>query len=835
MTRTATLMTVLALTVSMLTSVPAQGGNQGDATATATGEETVSAPDREIGWFATGDSYSAGVGLLDAESDCVRSENAHAPLVRDQLRQVGWTIAPWTFTPCLGYLVGNLYNETSTDVDGQQKGWRQEGSLWDEAMEQLEAQGRNEDTPFDLITLSFGGNDIGFGDVIAGCVALSNWSVRCKVAFEELAQRVDNLAKSDEDLIAESGDEIEHHPGRFVIDEAENKTGSLADFYSYIYERHLAETDGHLLITGYPRLFADSQDWNLDWYDVRRCSGIHRDDADMLNSIAVRLNTTIRTQVREADAGRNRIHYMPTLAPFIDNTLCGDNDPWVNALWDATHACREEEESPWWLPDDECVSWEMAFHPNVAGYSKKADLLVELLTGLPWATDAPTVTSWVSHIGTGAGDVFVTSMAPTADGGVIATGRFEGTASFDDVTLTSAGSFDGVTLRLDGTGEVVWASHTGTGSDGIFLTSMTPAADGGVIVTGSFEGTANFGGTTLTSAGSRDGVTLKVDEAGEVAWVSQTGTGSDSIVLTSNALAADGGAIVTGVFKGTARFGETTLTSEGNSDGVALKLDRTGQIIWVSHSGAGPGHNRLQAAAATTDGGAIITGSFVRTARFGEVSLDGDFNLNGVTLKLDSSGDTVWATHIRPVGDPTNTFLRSAVTVTADGGAIITGDFDGAVEIEGTTLSSGGNFDSVTFKLDNTGEVVWISHIGTGPGEVVIWPAKAAPDGGALATGSFEGMATFGAVTLAGAGGHDGTTLKFDQAGRVVWATHTGTGADDVFLGSIAATPDGGAIVAGVFSGTATFGERHLTSAGGWDAVMFKVDADGQLPAASGN
>ena len=117
----------------------------------------------------------------------------------------------------------------------------------------------------------------------------------------------------------------------------------------------------------------------------------------------------------------------------------------------------------------------------------------------------------------------------------------------------------------------------GTGNDrGYGITSL---GDGSSIVTGYFEGTASFGDTTLTSAGGVDVFTAKLNRDGSYAWAKQAGgTGADlGLGITS---LADGSLIVTGYFSGTASFGDTTLTSAGDRDVFTAVLDANGN--WLS-------------------------------------------------------------------------------------------------------------------------------------------------------------------------------------------------------------------------------------------------------------
>ena len=100
------------------------------------------------------------------------------------------------------------------------------------------------------------------------------------------------------------------------------------------------------------------------------------------------------------------------------------------------------------------------------------------------------------------------------------------------------------------------------------------------------------------------------------------------------------------------------------------------------------------------------------------------------------------------------------------------------------------------------------------------------PDGSAIVTGRFQGTATFGSTTLTSAGGYDVFVAKVDASGTYAWATGAGGASTDIGYG-VSALPDGSVIVTGNFNGTATFGSTSLTSAGADDVFVAKVDASG--------
>jgi hypothetical protein len=103
-------------------------------------------------------------------------------------------------------------------------------------------------------------------------------------------------------------------------------------------------------------------------------------------------------------------------------------------------------------------------------------------------------------------------------------------------------------------------------------------SDGTAVVTGFFKGTASFGATTLTAAGSYDVFVASLNADGSVAWAKAFG-GSSSDDGKAVAVRSDGTAVVTGFFSVTASFGATALTAAyDSSDVFVASLSANGSV-----------------------------------------------------------------------------------------------------------------------------------------------------------------------------------------------------------------------------------------------------------------
>ena len=111
-----------------------------------------------------------------------------------------------------------------------------------------------------------------------------------------------------------------------------------------------------------------------------------------------------------------------------------------------------------------------------------------------------------------------------------------------------------------------------------------------------------------------------------------------------------------------------------------------------------------------------------------------------------------------------------------------------------------------------------------------------AADGGVWVAGHFTGGTELGGPggggALRGAGQSDAFVARLDRDGGLAWAGRLG-GAEADEAKAVAAAPDGGAYVAGYFSGSADFdpgpGSAELTTAGSGDAFLVRLDAGGRL------
>lgn len=231
---------------------------------------------------------------------------------------------------------------------------------------------------------------------------------------------------------------------------------------------------------------------------------------------------------------------------------------------------------------------------------------------------------WAKNIG-GVNSDNASSIARDQAGNIFITGYFNGNADFDPAapvsTLISHGSQDIFIAKFTNNGNYLWAIDLG-GSSSDIGNSINTDISGNVVITGSFNGTADFDpGTTIfnvISNGNQDIFIAKYDTNGNYIWAFNMGSnGLDK----GNAIATDiyENIYLTGSFKFTVDFdpgaSSTSLSSIGNSDSFLAKYDANGNIKWINQLG-GAGADEGFAINTNTNGKVYTTGSFSGTANF---------------------------------------------------------------------------------------------------------------------------------------------------------------------------------------------------------------------------
>ena len=347
--------------------------------------------------------------------------------------------------------------------------------------------------------------------------------------------------------------------------------------------------------------------------------------------------------------------------------------------------------------------------------------------------------------------------------------------------------------------KATWAEGIG-GTEQDEINSVSETSDGGYIVGGYFNSSSiDLGnGISLTNKGDSDGMIIKYNATGEVEWAE--GIGGTSIdYIKSVAETSDGGYIVGGDFYvSSIDLGNgISLTTKGSWDGMIIKYNAAGEVEWAEVIG-GTINDEITSVAGTSDGGYIVGGYFNSSIDLGNgISLTKKGPYDGMIIKYNATGEVEWA---EGIGGTQQDEINS-VSETSDGGYIVGGYFESSsIDLgNGISLTNKGKYDGIIIKYNATGEVEWAEGIGGSDYDHIESVAETS-DGGYIVGGYFESSSIDlgNGISLTNKGKYDGIIIKYNATGEVEWAEGIG-GSDYDHIESVAETSDGGYIVGGYF------------------------------------
>lgn len=427
---------------------------------------------------------------------------------------------------------------------------------------------------------------------------------------------------------------------------------------------------------------------------------------------------------------------------------------------------------------------------------------------------------WFNQIGSAVGD-YATQVFVDPLGSVYAGGRFSDTATVGGVELTSAGGNDSFVAKLDAnTGAALWAVRFGSAgnesTEGIAVDSS-----GDVFVIGRFEGTVNFGGDALTSAGDNDVFVLKLDRAtGAHRWSKRFGgTGNDG---TGGGVVVDpaGAVVVSGAFGSPSiNFGGSNLVNAGPGLGdlyLAKLSNADGTHVWSVRAG-GTSRESVASIAVDQSGALVIAGEFSGTTNFGGAELVSAGMSDAFLAKYDGvSGAHLFSVRYGAAGADE----ISDVVADSAGKILVTGSYMGTVSFGGPSPLTATGQDVFLVRMSLSGAYEWQKSFGSTATDYAGGLTVDASNN-VTVIGSFSGTINLGGEDLTSAGGAMEVfvgTFEGSTGGHLGSVRQGGTGQENGV--DVAAAADGRLYCVGHFDGFAEFGGFGHVSAGGVDGFV---------------
>lgn len=324
---------------------------------------------RPVTWLAAGDSYSSGEGLPHATGSCARpapgsGSETWAQVAYDRLHGAVAGLTAPNLVACTGATTGQMLG--APDALGTPE-WRP-------------AMGR-----FDLVTFTFGGDDIGFASILEQCLGLSRL-----VATVESAASGAGIPHYVAPLPSDPGHTC---PAASIV---RARIARLASTYRTLLTQvadQVVVPGGNVVVLGYPELVELPKLWR--WWEQRigSCWGIGTADATELRGLAGDLNATIGAAVAAVDRqAPHGVHLR-----FVDvNTANGStpaSDP--NLFEPATGTRHNLCSADPWLNEETAIDYGSgSFHPKQQGLDHEGALAAGVIEHLDWAHLAPPAPTW---------------------------------------------------------------------------------------------------------------------------------------------------------------------------------------------------------------------------------------------------------------------------------------------------------------------------------------------------------------------------------------------------------------------------------------------------------
>jgi hypothetical protein len=417
--------------------------------------------------------------------------------------------------------------------------------------------------------------------------------------------------------------------------------------------------------------------------------------------------------------------------------------------------------------------------------------------------------------------------------------------------------------RYGGTGREV-PFGLGVSSTGLtFVGAMTtsPSIDFG-------DGARSCTGSCLALAA--------IESDGTIVW-SKVLARDGAISATTMSLDVTSSLVVGGSLFATTDFGGTPLvapgcTSAASPDAFVVRFDGDGYYLFARRFG----DCDYQTVTATRTYGTriLVAGTFQSTIDLGLGPLVAVGARDLFLAEFDGGGKTLWSKRFGAAGSTsTSNAIRSIAIDEATENVIVTGDFEGTLDLGGGPLTAVGGTDVLVARFDDAGEHVWSRRLGdaddqravelaidaagdvalTGTTKEGISVTKLAGDGAPVwskvfaasdartsglhlgrdarifLTGEFSGSFDLGAGPLR-AGGEGRRSLfaaALTPAGDVEWSLGLGSPTGDSRGIAIDVDPWGAPVLFGAFDGTVDVGRELggaiLTELGSGDLLLGKL------------
>jgi hypothetical protein len=396
-------------------------------------------------------------------------------------------------------------------------------------------------------------------------------------------------------------------------------------------------------------------------------------------------------------------------------------------------------------------------------------------------------------------------MTATNDGDVVVAGTFRGTVDLGGVTLTSTAPHNLFIAVVDAQGTHAWNRvFPHTGLAPTLARSVTVDAADNIVIVGELATTLDFGGGPLTAPAPRVFM-VKFGADGNHLWSKRYGIGL-GCHAEDVAVDASGNIALTGAFVTSIDFGAVTFTTEGAYDGFVAKFGPNGSYMWSRQIG-GVGAQFGRHIVLDENGDPSVGGTFTGSINLGS----GSFTTDDQDVFLAHYGGDTFLDWWR-VFEASEGHVANAMAIDADGDLILGGAFSGTIDFGTSVLTSTGGLDGYVIEIADGGVVQRSAQAG-GPQAQSVSAIACDRHGGIIVAGTFSQSLRLGSEFAESGGTSDVFVASLNLPGTTAWLQAFG-GAGSCDVRGLAADAAGNLLLTGSFSQAIELGSASLTGAG---------------------
>ncbi len=267
--------------------------------------------------------------------------------------------------------------------------------------------------------------------------------------------------------------------------------------------------------------------------------------------------------------------------------------------------------------------------------------------------------------------------------------------------------------------------------------------------------------------------------------------------------------------------------SIGKRDAIVFALSPSGSVEWATPLS---NHDDLdiRLLRVAKNGHPIVGGLFAKKLTIGSKTVEALADWGYFLAELDAANGEVQT--LRSFANQELSLFAGQIdlAVTESGDWVVGGAFGGKLDVGCGAMTAEGLLDAFVATLDPAGKCRWAKRFGDF-GLQSVESVGVDVSGDIVLAGGVSGTLDFGGQTVSSSGGINAFVAKLDSKGEHKWSHSFGSG---MFLqagGRVATHLLGSVFMAGWFEGTVDFGRGPVTAKDGHDIYLLHFDPNGKL------